>query len=144
MLPVTSIAAAVLAALLLLIARRTIGARRAAKVAVGDGGNDPLARLMRVQGNFCEYAPVFLILTALAELNRAPWWWLAPLAAAFVAGRLSHAYGLTVAECEEGAGPRRFRFRIAGMAATFTTIWLLIATVPVVLLLPLFGVSLDG
>ena len=50
---------------------------------------------MRVHGNFTEYTPTFLILLLLAELGGAAFWFLHLLGAAFVAGRMLHAYGLS-------------------------------------------------
>lgn len=128
MLPVTSLTACVLAPMFVALTVNAIRRRRSVRIAVGDGGDDGLARAARAQGNFAECVPLVLILTALAELNGAPAPWLALLVAAFAVGRVSHAYGLLVAE-PDTARPNRFRFRVFGMATTLTVIGLLVVTV---------------
>lgn len=128
MLPVTSLLACALAAAFMAYSSRIIRRRRQAKVALLDGGDVPLARLIRAQGNLAEYGLLLLALIGLSEANGAPWWWLAILAALFLAGRASHGYGLIVAEADEGRGSPRFRWRVMGMATTFAVIWLSLAT----------------
>jgi uncharacterized membrane protein YecN with MAPEG domain len=68
--------------------------RSDAKVSVGDGGNDLLMRRMRAQSNFVEQAPITLLLFALVEAAGHGSWWLAPLGAAFVIGRVCHGFGM--------------------------------------------------
>ncbi len=112
---ITALYASLLALLFILLSIRIIGARRNAKVPVGDGGNTALLRRMRVHANFAEYVPFALLLMALAE-NLGAWPWLIHLlGVTLVAGRLSHAYGVS-------QHPEVFRFRISGMAATLTVI----------------------
>ena len=112
---ITALYTSLLAPLFILLAVRVIGARRSARVPVGDGGNMVLLRRMRVQANFAEYVPFALLLMALAE-NLGAWPWLMHvLGVALVAGRVSHAYGVS-------QHPEVFRFRISGMAATLTVI----------------------
>jgi uncharacterized protein len=43
--------------------------RRRARVGLGTGGDTALERAVRVHGNFAEYAPLFLLLLLVAELN---------------------------------------------------------------------------
>ena len=69
---VTPIYAGLLALLFILLSMRVIGTRRAARVALGDGGIPALLRRQRVHGNFAEYAPLALLLMALAELQGLP------------------------------------------------------------------------
>ena len=64
---ITALYASLLAPLFILLSVRVIGARRSARVPVGDGGNTVLLRRMRVQANFAEYVPFALLLMALAE-----------------------------------------------------------------------------
>lgn len=118
MMPITAMVAALLAPLYLLLTLRVIGQRRAAKVAIGDGGDKPLVRRMRVHANFTETVPYALVLMGLAEsLNASPR--LLYLAGAcLIIGRLSHAYG--VSQLTE-----TFAFRVTGMVLTFVTITLL-------------------
>lgn len=130
MLPVTSLLAVTLAAMFFALGVLTIRRRRSTQIAVGDGGAEPLTRAIRAQGNLFEYGTVFTALIALSELNGAPVWLIGALAAVFVVGRLSHAYGLLVAEADVEGGAARFRWRVRGMAITLT----LIATTACILL----------
>ncbi|MGB8315712.1 MAG: MAPEG family protein [Aestuariivirga sp.] len=112
---ITALYAGLLAPLFILLSVRVIGARRNAKVGVGDGGNVALLRRMRVHANFAEYVPFALLLMALAE-NLGVWTWLIHvMGITLLAGRLSHAYGVS-------QQPEVFKFRIFGMAATLTVI----------------------
>lgn len=118
--PVTALYAALLAPLLILLSVRVIRLRRSERVAIGDGGDASLLRAMRVHANFSEYVPLALVLMGLAEsLATAPLL-LHALGATLVAGRLSHAYGVSKAK-------ETLAFRVAGMAMTFATIGTLAA-----------------
>jgi uncharacterized protein len=109
--------AAILALMFIALSLRVIGLRRSSKVALGAGSNAALERRIRVQANFAEYVPLALLLLAFAEFRGWPAWTLHALAAALVVGRLSHAYG--VARTDEDS-----RFRVTGMAMTFTVLGL--------------------
>lgn len=112
---IAALYASLLAPLFILLSTRVIGARRNAKVPVGDGGNTVLLRRMRVHANFAEYVPFALLFMTLAE-NLGAWQWLMHLlGVTLIAGRLSHAYGVS-------QHPEVFRFRISGMAATLTVV----------------------
>ena len=112
---ITALYAGLLAPLFILLSARVIGARRNAKVGVGDGGNAALLRRMRVHANFAEYVPFALLLMALAE-NLGVWTWLIHvMGSTLLAGRLSHAYGVS-------QQPEVFKFRVFGIAATLTVI----------------------
>jgi uncharacterized membrane protein YecN with MAPEG domain len=113
--------AALLAVLFVALSLRVIGARRSGKVAIGVGGDPGLERRMRVHANFSEYAPFALLLLALAELRGAPALLLHALCLALLIGRAAHAWGVSNPSED-------FRFRVFGMAATFTVI-LLVALV---------------
>jgi uncharacterized protein len=76
------------------LASRVGRLRRAAKVAIGDGGDEALAARMRAQSNFTEYTPIFLILLALVELASESPAWLWAVAALFIVGRILHAFGM--------------------------------------------------
>ncbi len=115
MLHATAVWAALLAPVCLWLSLRVIGLRRRFKVAIGTGGQPALERAMRAQANFAEYVPFALVLIALAEAGGTPGWIIHPLGAALVAGRAAHAWGIT-REAED------FRFRVAGMMATFGVI----------------------
>ena len=114
---ITALYAALLAPLFVVLAIRVIAIRRSARVAVGDGGDAELRRRMRVQANFAEYVPFALLLLALAEGLGGPGWMIHALGLALLAGRLSHAWGMSQAR-------EVFGFRVGGMVATFSVILL--------------------
>lgn len=113
--PITALYASLLAPLFLVLSVRVIGQRRAARVAVGPGDDPLLLRRMRVHANFAEYAPLALILLALAESLAAPSWALHVAGATLLAGRYVHAYGVSQT-------PETFTLRVAGMVMTFAAI----------------------
>lgn len=113
--PVTALYAGLLALLFVYLAVRVIQLRREGRVAVGDGGNALLLRRMRVHANFAEYVPLALILMALAESLNTWTWLLHIFGVALLAGRISHAYG--VSQLRE-----TYIFRTIGMVATFAVI----------------------
>jgi uncharacterized protein len=111
--PITALYAGLLAPLFIFLSVRVIRARRGAKVGVGDGGDKELLRRMRVQANFAEYAPFTLLLLALAESLDISVWLLHLAGLTLLAGRMSHAYGVSQT-------PENFKFRVNGMGLTFT------------------------
>lgn len=115
--PITALYASLLAPLFLMLTGRVIRARRAVRVAVGDGGDAVLARRMRVHANFAEYVPLALLLLALAESLGTHAWLLHGLGIALLAGRISHAFGMSQPD-------ENFTFRVAGVMATFWMIGL--------------------
>ena len=115
MLWITALAAAILAFLHVWLSLNVIRLRQSLKVVIGDGGHEELIRAIRAQGNLAEYAPIGLILLACLEWNGAPWWLTAPLALAFVSGRLLHPQGIRSA-----AAP--WRPRVLGMQLTLVSL----------------------
>ena len=110
-LPVTTILAVALTALLVWLIIRIVRVRIGDRVSLGTGGSEPLERLTRAHGNLIETAPFALVLTGLAEVQGAPWWLLGPTALVFLVGRVLHALAFT--------GPRMsFPRRSAGMQMT--------------------------
>lgn len=109
----TALYAALLAPLYVLLSVRVIAARRSGRIPVGDGGNAGLLRRMRVQANFAENVPLTLILLALAESLGTDARLLHLLGIALVAGRLSHAFGMS-------QDREIFAYRVAGIGITFT------------------------
>ena len=112
---VTPLYAALCGLLLILLSRRVIQQRQRYKVALGDAGEPQIQRAMRVQANFVEYAPIGLVLIALAELQGHAVWLLHGLGLLLLGGRLLHAFGVA-------REPENIRFRVAGMALTFAAI----------------------
>lgn len=117
MLIITSFSAAILAILLVLLTALTIIARNRFKVLLSDNGEHALLKFIRAHGNLAEFAPIFLILLGLVEVNHfLPSFWLWLTAIVFVAGRFSHALSLLFIE------PKTLMFRQLGMALTFIPI----------------------
>lgn len=78
-------------------------ARGKAGVSIGDGGNMELLLAIRKHGNFTEYAPLFLILLALLEVNDVPALAIHIMGGVFVVARICHGVGLK-ADTMTGAG----------------------------------------
>ena len=110
---VTPVYAGLLGLLLVWLSANVIRHRLRARVSVGDGDDRALYKAMRVQANFAEYAPMGLILLALAELQGAPGWVVHLLGAMLVLGRVLQAWGY-------GAAPQVVWARQGGMMLTFT------------------------
>ncbi|MBI1384400.1 MAG: glutathione metabolism protein [Rhizobiales bacterium] len=115
MVTVTAIYASLLAILGIWLARNVIAQRRILHVAIGDGGDDKLRRLMRVQANFSEYAPLGLILIGFAEMGGAPLVLVHLLGAMLLVGRILHANGVSRTK-------EPLSLRVAGMILTFLSI----------------------
>lgn len=81
--------------LLMLVLKGNVGRVRAReKIGFGDGGNEPMQRALRVQGNAVEDVPVVLVgLIGLGALT-APALLIHILGASFLLGRVLHAVGL--------------------------------------------------
>ena len=94
MLVVSSFYAALIGILCVVLAILVIRLRVSTKVSIGDGGDKTLARMTRVFGNFAEYAPLVVVMLALAETMGAARLTLHVFGAAFVIGRIAHAIGL--------------------------------------------------
>jgi uncharacterized membrane protein YecN with MAPEG domain len=115
--PITPIYAAGLALVFVGLSIRTIRLRRRARVAIGDGGDRRLARATRAHANFAEYVPLALLLVYFVEAPGAPRPAIHALCMMLLAGRLAHAWGVS-------QEPEDFRFRVAGMALTFSVLGL--------------------
>lgn len=109
-LPVTSALAALAAVALIALSLAVSFGRMNARVDIGNGDDPALLRRIRAQGNFVEYVPLALILSALAEYRGVGPAWMGTLAVLLVAGRAAHAAGLLT-----GIRP----LRAGGMLATF-------------------------
>ena len=111
---ITPVYAALLALLFVALSWRVIGARRGARVSLGDGGDETLLRRSRAHGNFAEYAPIGLLLIAFAETMGAWGWLVHVLNLTLLGGRAAHAYALS--------GPPNMPARTGGMIATFAAL----------------------
>ena len=81
--------------LMMVLLVRVVRCRRELKVGLGDGGDELLARRIRVHANFTENVPIALTLMALLELSglAAPWLW--GFGGVLLLARLLHAVGLS-------------------------------------------------
>ena len=112
---VSPIYAAILGFVFVALSVHTILLRRRLKVAIGDGDQPILARAVRVHSNFAEYVPLSLILIYFLETQVGARLWIHVLCSALLIGRITHAFG--VSQVEEN-----YRYRVTGMALTFTVI----------------------
>jgi uncharacterized membrane protein YecN with MAPEG domain len=96
---------------------RVISLRRKHRVAFGTGNLPELDRMIRVFGNFTEYAPIGLILLIALEFVMAPYWYMHVCGVTLLLGRTLHAVAL-------GKGRGVGRGRTAGMLLTLLSILL--------------------
>lgn len=115
MIAITPIYASLVALLFVLLSLRVIAVRRRSRVPLGDGGDPILLRRLRAHGNFAEYAPLVIVLMALAELQGAVAIVLHMIGGLLLGGRLVHAFGVS-------QEPENYRLRVIGMALTFTAL----------------------
>jgi len=92
--PVTTLYAALLGLLLIVLSDLVSRNRKRSRVNLGHGGDPLLERIMRAHGNFVEYVPLGLILLLLLELKGAESWVLHVFGLMLLAGRMLHAYGM--------------------------------------------------
>ncbi len=128
---ITSIYAASLAFILIFLSIKIIKNRRFSKIALGDKGEDILQRKIRAHGNFIEYTPLFLILLFLVEVEGLNKYFIHIIGATYVIGRISHAYGIIVAEVSN----KNYIYRQTGMVCTF----LCLASLAAILLIGYFS-----
>ncbi len=117
MLPITSVYAGLLALLLLVLAVRIIMYRRKNRIAYGNADKPRFTAMISAQSNFAEYAPIGLILLAVAELNGTDAAWLHTIGVMLLMGRMMHGLGLSF-------HPRQMLWRTWGMMLTLTAILL--------------------
>lgn len=111
--PVTLVTAGLCGLLYFLLSFRVVQVRRAAGVALGDGGDGELLQRIRAHANFAEYVPFCLVLIFSIENSLAvspPWLWVAGLALVVI--RAMHAVGMA-----RGGGNG---WRVIGTAGTWT------------------------
>jgi uncharacterized protein len=91
---ITSIYAATLGFLAILLSFHVIQLRAKTKVSLLDEGNPVLRERIRRHGNFVEYVPLALILMALAEAGGATSTWLHIIGGVLLVSRLIHPFGI--------------------------------------------------
>jgi uncharacterized membrane protein YecN with MAPEG domain len=91
---ITSVYAAVLGLVAILLSFQVIQMRTQTKVSLLDGDNNALRERIRRHGNFIEYVPLALILMACAEAGRATFTWLHAIGGILLISRLIHPFGI--------------------------------------------------
>ncbi|MCX7362107.1 MAG: MAPEG family protein [Alphaproteobacteria bacterium] len=91
---VSSFYAALIGILCVVLSVLVIRLRVSTKISIGDGGDKVLSRMTRVFGNFIEYAPLVVVMLALAETMGTSRLTLHIFGLAFIVGRIAHAFGL--------------------------------------------------
>lgn len=109
--PVSAFYAAVIALMMLGLAYRVTGFRRRDSIGLGEAGSRDLQVAVRAHANLVEYAPLFLLLLFIGEINGVGVSWLHGAGLLFVLSRFAHAWGLT--ESSGGVHPGRL-FGTAG------------------------------
>jgi uncharacterized membrane protein YecN with MAPEG domain len=104
--------AAALAVMYVLLAGLVIRQRFKTRVGLGDGQQPELIKVVRIHGNFAEYAPLLLVLLLVLEIQGAALWQLHLIGGLTFFGRISHAVGLW-----KSSGTSLPRF--VGMICTF-------------------------
>jgi hypothetical protein len=103
--------------LFVILSVRVSLARRRFQVGFGTGGNAEMERVVRAQGNFAEYAPLFLLALAGLAFAREPAWVIHVLGILFLVGRIVFAWSIAQ-EGPAGYMPGR----ALGMLLTWGTI----------------------
>ena len=116
-LPITLTIAAALTLLNVGLALGVVRKRLGGKILLGTGGDPAMEARTRAQANLVEYAPFFLILSALLELAGVSSFSLWVTGVAFVLARLAHAFGMI--------RPAPNPFRAGGALTTWVLLLLL-------------------
>jgi uncharacterized membrane protein YecN with MAPEG domain len=113
---VTPLYAGLLVLWFLVLSIRVIRRRGSGGIALGDGGDPGMLRVIRGHANFAEYVPLALLLMAILELSRFSIYVLHALGLTLLAARLLHGYALSFTQ--------QFKFgRIAGASLTFLVLF---------------------
>lgn len=115
---ITAFYASLLALLFIALSFNVIRLRFKLKVGVGDGGEQPLIKAIRIHANFAEYMPLALILLAGYELSGGDNLWLHMFGSVLFIGRVLHAIGLS-----QSIGTSKARF--LGTVTMFSVLLLL-------------------
>ena len=113
--PITTTLAALLAIWLIVLSIRVIQGRSGDGPSMGDGGDPTVQRRIRAQGNLVEYAPFYLILSGLVEVQGGNPWVLGLLGLVFFVGRIGHGVAF-------GFMDHFMLGRVAGTLATFVAL----------------------
>jgi len=123
---VTGLYASCLGIVLIALSFNVIRYRRRNRVALGESSDFDLTRAIRAHGNFVEYAPIFLVMLAIAEFQNLPAYAIHALGILFVTGRLAHAYSVIKHErYMDGVIQHNPTWRMVGMICTFNVLGIL-------------------
>ncbi|MDX1949579.1 MAG: MAPEG family protein [Rickettsiales bacterium] len=118
--PITLVFTGIFALFYVFLILNVISFRQKNNLPYGDGNNIEMIRRQRAQGNFAEYVPLALFMLGLMEIADLPKFIILIMAFVLLIGRISHAYGLLIAE-GKGIQNRKNLFpRIAGMMLTIS------------------------
>jgi uncharacterized protein len=127
-LPVTAFTAAICAIMLFILAIDTVRHRMRVKAAFGDHGDAKLISAARSHGNLAEHAPIVILMLAFLEMSHANHMALMAIGALFLAGRVSHIFGLYAPMSEKPPLPRSVGVSVTWvvmLALSGWTLWLL-------------------
>ena len=96
--PITTMLTSGLGLWLLVLTVKVVKARGVSGQSLGDGGDMPLTRAIRAQANLTEFAPLFVILILIGELQNGNSYIIGALAATFMIARLAHGYALAFSD----------------------------------------------
>jgi uncharacterized membrane protein YecN with MAPEG domain len=91
---ITPIYTAITILIMVLLAARAAVSRNKFRTALGDGGNDEMAVILRGFGNLAEYAPAVLLLLLMMEIKGVETKWLHIYGSVFIALRILHPIAL--------------------------------------------------
>ena len=116
---ITLIYASLLGLLQVTLAYKAGSSRLKTNTLLGDGNQSEVLQKIRAHGNLIEYAPIFLILLALIEMQGVALWKIHALGSLFFLARIAHSYGMYIST--ESTPPRLIGilvtwFLIAGMS----------------------------
>lgn len=94
LLTVSPLYTGILGLILVALTLAVVNKRRKDLIAVGDGGDKEMTKLIRIHGNFTEFVPLAVIMMVILEVNQVDELMLHGLGIALVIGRLLHAAGL--------------------------------------------------
>jgi len=117
---ITPLYAGLIALLFVTLSYRVITVRRGDKISLGDGSRSDMAYRIRAQANCAEYAPMGLILLAMAEMQGAPVWVLHALGLMLLIGRVMHGWALS--QTPQNLPARVYGMLLTLMMITFTAI----------------------
>lgn len=112
---ITAIYAGILALIIVALGINVTVHRVKLRVALGDGGNPQMLRMIRLHANAIEYVPLALLLMAIYEINGGWHAALHVIGIALLAARLAQSWDMW---SREKAGPGR----IAGQSLTWVSL----------------------